>query len=324
MKKSLKITSSNNGSPSIPASDRSHGYSVGFAMDAFLSRLAKNSRTTVLHGLRKAADELGYEEAPLQMVPWDQIGAPELAQMVEHWRGRSSNASIRIYLYAVRGVVESCVIHHLVHRDQYEPMRKVRAPKGEHHLGTGQYIKEKDRRRLLQSCDEDMRTVLGLRDKAMLCILFGSGVPRAEATRLQIQDLNLDEGMFQVTVKGDHLIDKYLAAWAIQPLREWLAELVRFNIHSGAILYRMSKGGKPLSPISPNGLWRALGERCRYAGVHVMKPHDARSTLASDLIREYGLNTTKTALGLADIATTAMYDVSDQNNIRDVFRKKIT
>lgn len=297
-------------------------YTVEFAMNAFLGRLAPNSRATVMHGLRKAADEMGYEDAPLQMVPWDRVGAPELLQLVQRWRGTVSNASIRIYIYSVRSVVESCVTHHLVHRDQYEPMRKVRAPKGTNRIGRGQYIKESERRRLLQSCDEDERKVLGKRDKAMLSILFGSGVRRAEASRLEIQDLNLDEGMFQVVVKGDHLVEKYLAAWAIEPLREWIAELASLKIKSGPILRRLSKGGKPLSHLSPNGLWRALGERCLYAGVPAIKPHDARRTLATDLIHEHGLNIAKIALGHANIATTAIYDMTDKNIMKNIFSKR--
>ena len=73
--------------------------------------------------------------------------------------------------------------------------------------------------------------MLGKRDKAMLSILFGSGVRRSEATRLEIQDLNLNEGMFQVVVKGDHLVEKYLAAWAIEPLREWIANIATTAIY---------------------------------------------------------------------------------------------
>ncbi|MGL6244151.1 tyrosine-type recombinase/integrase [Pseudomonas sp.] len=303
--------------------DRAPRFTVEFALEAFLSRFSKkNSRATVLHGLRKAADDLGYEEVPLPFVPWDQISAPELAQLVESWRGIASSASIRVYIFAVRGVVESCVIHHLVHHDQYEPMRRVRGPKRETFSEIRQYIRERDRRRLLLSCDGDERTTLGMRDKAMLSILFGSGVRRTEATQLKIEDLDLNEGTFQTQVLGGHFTEKYLAAWAIQPLREWLAELARWNIRKGAILYHMSKGGRPLSPISPNGLWRALGERCKFAGVPIIKPNDARTTLASDLIREHGLNTAKAALGHADIATTATYDKSDNQNIKIIFNNK--
>jgi integrase len=302
---------------------RSSGFTVEFALNAFLSRFSnKNSKATVLHGLRKAADDLGYEEISLEQVPWDRIGAPELVQLVEYWRGNASSASIRIYMFAVRGVVESCVIHHQVHREQYDPMTKVRGPKRDTSSENRQYVNECARRRLLKSCDEDERTNLAMRDKAMLSILLGSGVRRAEATLLEIKDLDLNEGTFQAWRTNGHFIGKYIAAWAIHPLREWLAELERWNIHSGAILYRISKGGKPLSPLTPNGLWRALGERCRFAGVDVIKPNDARSTLASDLIREHGLNTAKAVLSHADIATTAMYDTPEHKEIGAIFKNK--
>jgi len=297
-------------------------YTTEFAMIAFLNRFAKNSRNTVLHGLRKAADDMGYQDTMLEMVPWERIGAPELYQMVQRWRGTVSNASIRIYIFAVRGVVESCVKHNLVSLDQFEPMRFIKVPQPMSRNRLGHYINEKDRLRILQSCDADERQILGKRDKAMLSILFGSGVHRAEATQLEIQDLDLDEATFTITSKGHRLVEKYLADWAIPPLKDWIAELARQGITSGPLLRRISKGGKPLSNLSPHGLWRALGQRCLHAGIPAIKPHDARQTLGADLIDEHGLMIAKLALGHSDITTTTTYDVTGRQDMQNIFKHK--
>jgi site-specific recombinase XerD len=295
---------------------------IEMALDAFLEPLAKNSRQTVLHCLRKAADDLGYEDTKLELVPWDRIGAGDLHQLVRCWRGTASSASIRVYIYAVRGVVESCVKLDLVDNNQFEPMRLIRVPKPPCRNGLGRYISEKERRQILQSCDSDERQVLGKRDKAMLGILFGSGARRAEATRLQIQDLNLTEATFTVAVNSNRLVEKYLAAWAIPPLRSWIAELKNRGITSGNILRRVSKGGKPLSNLSPNGLWRALGQRCLYAGVPAVKPYDARQTLGADLINENGLMVAKLALGHSDVTTTTTYNMIDRKDMQKIFNHK--
>jgi integrase/recombinase XerC len=291
-------------------------------MIEFLSRFAENSRNTIRHGLRKAADAMGYQDTILEKVPWERIGAPELYHLVQRWHGTVSNASIRIYIFAVRGVVESCVKHNLVSPGQFEPMRFIKVPYPLCRNALGHYIKEEDRRRILQSCDMDERQMLGKRDKAMLSILFGSGVHRAEATRLEIQDLDLGEATFTITSGGHRLVEKYLAGWAIVPLGEWIAELAKQGIMSGPLLRRISKGGKPLSNLSANGLWRALRQRCLYAGVPAIKPHDARQTLGADLINEHGLMIAKIALGHSDIVTTTSYNVTDRQDMQNIFSKK--
>ncbi|UZE83997.1 tyrosine-type recombinase/integrase [Pseudomonas viciae] len=291
-------------------------------MNVFLSRFAKNSRSTVLHGLRKAADGMGYQNIPLEGVPWDRIGASEIVQLVQQWRGTVSGASIRIYIFAVRGVIESCVKHHLVDPSQFEPIRVIRVPKPIGRDGLGRYIDEKDRRQILRSCDTDERQLLAKRDKAMLSILFGSGLHRAEATQLEIQDIDLTEATFTIIARGHRSVEKYLAAWSIAPLREWIRELAGQGITSGPLLRRISKGGRPLSKLSPNGLWRALGQRCIYAGVRTIKPHDARQTLGADLISQHGLMTAKLALGHSDVMTTTTYAVTSREEMKSTFRHK--
>ena len=309
-------------SPFTSPQDKANKCTMEMALHFFLEPLAKNSRHTVLHCLRKAADDLGYEGTTLDLVPWDRIGAAELSQLVQCWRGTVSHASIRVYIYAVRGIVKSCVKHDLVDRSQLEPMQLIRVPKPPCRNGLGRYINEKERRQILQSCDSDKRHVLGKRDKAMLSILFGSGARRTEATRLQIQELNLTQATFKVALNSNRSIEKYLAAWAIPPLQRWIAELKNQGITSGYILRRVSKGGRILSNLSPNGLWRALGQRCSYAGVPAIKPYDARQTLGADLINEHGLMVAKLALGHSDVTTTATYNMTDREDMQYIFNNK--
>jgi integrase/recombinase XerC len=125
-----------------------------------------------------------------------------------------------------------------------------------------------------------------------------------------------------LTTKGNNKDLKYLAAWAVAPIEEWLEELKKQGVLEGPILRRRSKTGRALGPMAPHAVWYALGERCIRAGTPIIKPHDARRTLATDLIEEHGLSKAKIALGHKNIATTAIYDMTDRNAMRRIFSEK--
>ncbi|MNH34698.1 site-specific tyrosine recombinase XerC [compost metagenome] len=82
---------------------------------------------------------------------------------------------------------------------------------------------------------------------------------------------------------------------------------------------RLSKTGTILGDLEGNGLYNALKVRCTVAGVPFVRPHDARRTLATDLINEHGINIAQKALGHKNISTTAVYDMTDDDKLSSVF-----
>lgn len=292
-------------------------------MRGFFAPLAKNSRITIRHALRRVADDLGFTDTPLENVPWMKIDASVLQELVLRWNdGSMSNATIRIYMYAVRGLLRQCYVTQQIPLEQYALLKEVKAPRGVNRIGRGKFILERDRRALIRSCEDDERRVIGLRDLAMIALLFGAGVRRSEAAALQLGHLNLDEGTLRIKVKGGDLVEKYLAAWAIKHLRNWVAELQVQELTDGPVLRRVSKGGRALKNIAPDGIYQALEARSTMAGIPFVRPHDCRRSLATDLIRSHGLGVAKIALGHKSITTTAIYDMTDKDAMRNIFSEK--
>jgi site-specific recombinase XerC len=297
-------------------------FSMEQIIRAFLGPLAENSRITIRHALRRVADDLGYSDH-IHEVPWHMVDASVLRELVRRWHdGDMSNATIRIYVYAVRGLVQQCYTHGKVPLEQYALLKEVKCPRGRNRVGRGQYVQEKDRRALIRSCQEDERAVIGLRDLAMIALLFGAGLRRAEAASLQIEKLNLEEGTFRLVVKGGDYVEKYLAGWTIYHLRNWISKLNSQGQTSGPVLRKISKSGKALRNMTADGVYQALGARSERAGVKMVRPHDCRRSLATDLIRSHGLNVAKIALGHASITTTAIYDMTDKDAMRGIFSEK--
>mgnify|MGYP005809489611 CR=1 FL=1 len=148
------------------------------------------------------------------------------------------------------------------------------------------------------------QTPRGLRDRAMLEVLYGSGLRASELAGLALEDLNLEEGFLRVRGKGkkDRLVPLTEAA------RQALADYARrgrprFLPKSNAFF--VGKGGKGLSR---QMVWRCVCQAATAAGLGRLYPHALRHAFATHLI-EHGadLRAVQMLLGHASITTTEIY-----------------
>lgn len=299
-------------------------YTVAQALLAYQSRLMDSSWVTIRYALSRAASDLGFYDYDLAEVPWNQVDAPVLQELVRRWSADMADSTVKLHVYAVRGLLRSCFTHGLISHLDYLLLDEVRTKGGVNEVGRGQYVEDGIRRELIASCSTDERKTLAARDLALIALLFGSGIRRAEAVNVAIENLDLGRGSFRVTVKGGRYVEKYLAGWAIKPLREWLAVLATQNQTTGPVLRRVSNGGRALADMKPNGLYVALEKRCIFAGVPVIKPHDARRTVATNLINAKGISFARIALGHSSITTTQRYDMTDSDEVRAHFMSQVS
>lgn len=328
-----------------PGSRRQH--TMDQVLRAFLSPLAESSQVTIQKCLTKAAATMGFGDRPINEVPWHLVDAPIVSELISRWRSDLAKSTLSLYIFAVRGIAQQCYMHGLMDADQLKMIQTVRLPKSGDRDSRGQYVKDAWLDALISSCspERDDRRVLALRDLAMLAILFGAGLRRNEASNLAREDLDLDGGRFRVVVKGGKKAMRYIEEWAIEPIRDWLKEIddqAKFSRdqppiegptsrrrqpkrsvrEGGMVLRRLSKSGTILGDLEGNGLYNALKERCEKAGVNFIRPHDARRTLATNLIRDEGLTYAKLALGHKNISTTQIYDMTDEDEMSSRFRAR--
>lgn len=156
-------------------------------------------------------------------------------------------------------------------------------------------------------CFEDP-TPKGARDAALIAILRGAGLRRAEVVKLEVKDLSASTGGLSVRGgKGGKDRTVYLPSAAVSVVSDWLA--VRGK-SPGALLCPVRKGSR-VEPrqLTSQAVLLIVQKRAKEAGGASFSPHDFRRTFCSDLL-DAGTDivTVQKLAGHASPVTTAKYD----------------
>lgn len=163
---------------------------------------------------------------------------------------------------------------------------------------------------------------LDRRDRAILELMYASGLRVSELTGLRLESLSLEEGWVRVTGKGNKTRLVPVGKAACEALQIYMAaarpELVRPKTQSWVFLNRL--GGK----LTTARIWQIVGERGKQAGMDECKlyPHLLRHSFATHLLQGGAdLRVIQEMLGHADIATTQIYTHVDQTQLKSVHMK---
>ncbi|MDF1738786.1 MAG: tyrosine recombinase [Verrucomicrobiales bacterium] len=174
-------------------------------------------------------------------------------------------------------------------------------------------------RQLLESVDDNRP--LARRDRAILELLYSSGLRVSELTGARLENLYLEDKVIRVTGKGNKTRLVPVGAAACETIQNYLdgerPELV--SRHSGSEIF-LSKWGKKLTTTR---IWQIVKERAKMAGIESnVYPHLLRHSFATHLLGNGAdLRVIQELLGHADIATTQIYTHVDQKHLRNVHRK---
>ncbi|MCB1064739.1 MAG: site-specific tyrosine recombinase XerD [Verrucomicrobiae bacterium] len=172
---------------------------------------------------------------------------------------------------------------------------------------------------LLESID--VIKPLGRRDRAILELLYASGLRVSELTNARLEALHLDEKVIRVTGKGNktRLVPVGKAACdAIQIYLDNERPLL-VNRKTSSHIFLSKRGGK----LTTQRIWQIVKERARMAGLDEnVYPHLLRHSFATHLLSNGAdLRVIQELLGHADIATTQIYTHVDQKRLRQVHRQ---
>ncbi|MCC6390766.1 MAG: site-specific tyrosine recombinase XerD [Bryobacterales bacterium] len=147
----------------------------------------------------------------------------------------------------------------------------------------------------------------GLRDRAMVSLLYASGLRVSELCALQLSGLNLEMGLVTVTGKGSKERLVPMGAEAIHDLRRYLhdARHALLKGRASRFLFVTTRGG----PLTRQAFWKSLRGYGRQSGIFQgLSPHVLRHTFATHLLEGGAdLRSLQTLLGHADISTTQIY-----------------
>jgi integrase/recombinase XerD len=202
---------------------------------------------------------------------------------------------------AVRGYFKFLLLEKRIGVDPAEDLRMPRAwpalPK---------YLDLEDVDRLL--AQPDIATPRGIRDKALIELLYATGLRVSELLSLRPGDVNLDGGYLTCIGKGDKQrlvpIGHAAADWVQRYLRDARPALLKTR--KTPSLFVNAKGGGRLSRV---GFWKILKEYGTKAGVsRTLSPHVLRHSFATHLLdRGADLRAIQMMLGHADLSTTQIY-----------------
>ena len=171
---------------------------------------------------------------------------------------------------------------------------------------------------LMQS--PDLGEPRGLRDRALIELLYATGLRVSEIVSLRQQDLNLEAGYLTCTGKGRKQrivpIGEEAAAWMRRYITEARPALLKRR--SSSRLFVNARGGAALTRV---GIWKILKAHGQRAGVRApLSPHVLRHSFATHLLeRGADLRAIQMMLGHSDLSTTQIYTHVLETRLRAVY-----
>lgn len=166
----------------------------------------------------------------------------------------------------------------------------------------------------------DVSTPRGLRDRALIEVLYATGLRVSELVGLRLTDVRLDEGYVQCLGKGHKQrivpLGEEGVAWTRRYLADGRSHLARGR--ESPWLFLNAREGKRLSRL---GFWKVLKAYGRAAGVSShLSPHVLRHSFATHLLaRGADLRAIQAMLGHADLSTTQIYTHVLEARLRQVY-----
>jgi integrase/recombinase XerD len=223
--------------------------------------------------------------------------------------------SVARAIACVRGLYKFLLVEKRISAD---PAEDLRAPRAWPALPKYLDIQEVDR--LLQQ--PDVSVPRGVRDKALIELLYATGLRVTELLSLKAADINLDAGYLTCIGKGDKErivpLGESAADWVRRYIREARPSLLKGRKSNW--LFVNAKGGTQLSRV---GFWKVLKDYGIKAGVsRDLSPHVLRHSFATHLLeRGADLRAIQMMLGHADLSTTQIYTHVLEARLRAVYDK---
>lgn len=230
------------------------------------------------------------------------------------YRGKLESRTVARHLVTLRNFFRFAQIQEFITTD---PSLNLESPKIRRTLPG--YLRLEEVERLL--AQPDAKTTLGSRDRAMLEVLYSTGLRVSELIGLRVTDVDTKVGCIRCIGKGDKerivpagrkavgMVEKYL--------HDARPKLQGKGVLSPALF--VNRRGRALSRV---GVWKILSAYGRRAGLRVaLTPHMLRHSFATHLLeRGADLRSVQLMLGHADISTTQIYTHVVEERLKQIYK----
>jgi integrase/recombinase XerD len=232
------------------------------------------------------------------------------------YREKLESRTVARHLVTLRNFFRFAQIQELITTD---PSANLESPKIRRSLPG--YLRLEEVERLLNQ--PDRKTALGLRDCAMLEVLYSTGLRVSELVGLRVGDLDSKAGCVRCIGKGDKErivpVGKKALAMVDRYMQEARPEMLRQAKAVGSTALFVNRRGVGLSRV---GVWKILSAYGRRAGLRVaLTPHMLRHSFATHLLeRGADLRSVQLMLGHADISTTQIYTHVVEERLKQIYK----
>ncbi|PKM47534.1 MAG: site-specific tyrosine recombinase XerD [Firmicutes bacterium HGW-Firmicutes-8] len=228
-------------------------------------------------------------------------------------RGRAT-ATVSRHLAALKS------FYHFLLREKYiekDPTANLESPKIEKRLPRILTVNEVE---MLLTQPEGVKPA-GMRDKAMLELLYATGIRVTELISLDTLHINLDMGYIRCFGKGSKERIVPVGSFARKCVNEYLAKgrVKLVKNYSEQALFVNQHGRR----LTRQGFWKIIKKYARWAGIaKEITPHTLRHSFATHLLENGAdLRSVQEMLGHADITTTQIYTHLTKGHLREVYAK---
>ncbi len=220
--------------------------------------------------------------------------------------------SVARALSAVRSFHRFLVREGVTENDPTTGVVRPKLPRGlPHPLGVEEV------RRVLEAPDAGSPT--GMRDRALLELLYGSGLRVSELTALDVDDVDLEDGAVRVLGKGGKEREVPVGRYARDAVAAYLGRVRPgfVSAKSKGALFLNARGGR----LTRQSCARLLAGHARRAGLERrVSPHDLRHSFATHLLEGGAdVRVVQELLGHASVATTQIYTLVTKEHLRAVY-----
>jgi integrase/recombinase XerD len=274
--------------------------------------LAVNTYSAYKHDLEKFAEFSKKRKLELKAISRDDL-VDFLASL---YKEKLESKTVARHLVTLRNFFRYAQIQEAIVDD---PAANLESPKIRRNLPG--YLRLEEVEKLLEQ--PDTGTPQGMRDRAMLEVLYSTGLRVSELTGLKVSDLDAKVGCVRCIGKGDKervvpvgrkalgIVERYL--------KDGRPEIVRAaRSLTSSWLFVNRRGGK----ISRVGVWKILSSYGKRAGLRTaLTPHMLRHSFATHLLeRGADLRSVQLMLGHADISTTQIYTHVVEERLKQVYK----
>lgn len=285
----------------------------------YLRSLSPGSRSTMEQSLNTIASLLTDGQCDLYTLNWGAILYQHTAAVQAALLENYAPATASKMMCAFRRVLKEAKKLGLMSATNYETAIELPSIKESRSL-RGRALSGEEIKALIQVCLFDP-TPWGNRDLALIAILRGTGLRRAEVVNLELKDYDPLTGAIYVR-GGKNGVDRkvYLPYDAISWVNDWLDN--RGNDPGALLLPIKLSGGLVARHMTPQAVLVIIQKRAHQAGVKSFSPHDFRRTFCSDLL-DAGVDivTVSKLAGHASPTTTAKYDRRGDETLKKAVQK---